>query len=243
MNNYYGENWAETPMKKNVTVAAVNSFLKTVFLIMGAGLAITGVTSYLFANRLMNDPQLLMTVFGTGFRYVIMFAPLAAVLVLSFAINRINYLTAAILFGLVSFLYGISFSAIFLIYTQGSIASAFFTASAVFFAMAIVGITTKTDLTQMGSYLMIALIGVIIASLVNLFIGSSMLQTGIAALSVIIFTGLTAYDVQKLQQIGFNVNVQDENVQKHAILGALTLYMDFINLFLALLQLMGSRRD
>ncbi len=138
---------------------------------------------------------------------------------------------------------GVSLSFIFLAYTQSAIYQVFFIAAAMFGTMAVVGYTTKTDLTKMGSLLFMALIGIIIASVVNMFMKSDTMGYIISFIAVIVFTGLTAYDVQKLKNIGDNVEAGTEATAKMSILGALTLYLDFINLFLALLRIFGGRRD
>jgi FtsH-binding integral membrane protein len=138
---------------------------------------------------------------------------------------------------------GMSLSFIFLAYTMGSIVGVFVSSAAMFGLMAIMGYTTNTDLTKMGSILMMALIGIIVASLINMFLKSDGMSYIISIVSVIIFTGLTAYDVQKLKNIGAGVEYGTEATAKLSIIGALTLYLDFINLFLALLRLFGNRRD
>ena len=150
--------------------------------------------------------------------------------------------TMVLVFIAYSVLMGVSLSFIFLAYTGASIASTFLIASAMFGGMAVVGYTTKTDLTKFGSIMMMGLFGIIIASVINMFMGSSTLDYIISFGGVLVFTGLTAYDVQKLKRIGSQITHEDENSRKLTIMGALTLYLDFINLFLFLLRIFGNRK-
>jgi hypothetical protein len=170
-----------------------------------------------------------------------MLAPLAFVLVLSFGINRLSYFTATLIFAAFAVVMGISLSSIFLVYTGTSIALTFFVTAGLFGFMAIYGLTTSKDLTKLGTYLFFGLIGIIIASVVNWFLGSSLLQFLISIGGVIIFTGLTAYDVQRIMVMSLMGDHNSEAAKKASLMGALSLYLDFINLFLFLLQLLGSR--
>ncbi|MCL4109473.1 UNVERIFIED_CONTAM: hypothetical protein GTU68_037738 [Idotea baltica] len=171
-----------------------------------------------------------------------MFSPLIFVLLFSFGISRMNYLTATISFIVFATVMGLSMSYIFFEYQLGSIFQVFLITAGTFAAMAFVGWTTKVDLTKMGSILYMAVIGLIIASVVNFFIfQAGWLEMGISALGVLIFCGLTAYDTQKLLRIGAQVGINNESANKMAVLGALSLYLDFINLFLFLLRLFGGR--
>jgi FtsH-binding integral membrane protein len=153
-----------------------------------------------------------------------------------------SYGTLVIVFGVFSVLMGMSLSFILLAYTGASIAQTFVTTAVMFGVMAVVGFTTKTDLTKFGSILFMALIGIIIASVINMFLGSGMMDYIISFIGVLIFTGLIAYDVQKLKRIGSGLMYQNQDANKLAIMGALSLYLDFINLFLFLLRFMGNRR-
>ena len=223
--------------------SSVKAFLSNVFTYMTGALAITGVLSYWFGNSeaLMSyliHPQTGMTALG----YITMFAPLAFILVMSFSFQRLSSLTLLLLFIAYSGVMGISLSFIFLAYTQASIASTFFISAAMFGVMAGLGYTTSQDLTKFGSILIMALIGIIIASLVNMFLGSETMDYIISIIGVLIFTGLTAYDVQKLKRIGSGVEYGTDTTNKLAIMGALNLYLDFVNLFLYLLRLFGDRR-
>ena len=241
MNNYYGSNWDAEQVRRNpVLLARTNAYLQRVFLIMTAGLAITGLTAYGFAGYLANNTDLLLQLFGGPMRWVIMLAPFAFVLALSFGIHRMSYATATLVFGAYAFVMGISLSSIFFVYTSGSIASTFFVTAGTFGAMAIYGATTKRDLTKLGSYLIMALFGIIIASVVNMFLGLSTLSFIISIIGVVVFCGLTAYDMQ--QQIAISQSEDgSEAIKKASLIGALSLYLNFINLFLLLLRLLGSR--
>ena len=163
---------------------------------------------------------------------------------MSFGIQRMQASTAQLLFWLFAGVMGLSLASIFLVFTGASIARVFFITAGTFAAMSLYGYTTKRDLTQFGSFLMMGLIGIIIASLVNIFIASSALQFAISVIGVIVFVGLTAYDTQSIKQQYYELQYADgQTAGKAAIMGALRLYLDFINLFMMLLQLLGARRD
>jgi len=220
----------------------VKSFLSNVFTYMAGALAITGVVAYWFANSEMIyylvSAETGMTMLG----YIVMFAPLAFVLVMSLSFSRLSSFALLLLFIAYSAVMGMSLSFILLAYTASSVASTFFITAGTFTTMAILGYTTKQDLTKFGSILIMALIGIIIAMVVNMFLGSGPLDYIISCLGVLIFTGLTAYDVQKLKRIGSGVEYGTESSNKLAIMGALNLYLDFVNLFMFLLRLFGDRR-
>jgi len=173
---------------------------------------------------------------------IAMFAPLAFVMVMSFGMNRLSFPALALIFVLYSAATGISLSYILLIYTSSSVLGCFISASLLFAVMAFAGYTTETDLTKFGSILMMALVGIIIASIVNFFLGSSQLDYIISFIGVALFVGLTAYDMQRLKRIAAGIEYGDASANKMVIMGALTLYLDFINLFLMLLRLFGSRK-
>lgn len=215
----------------------LRAYMVRVFLYMAMGLAITGTT----AIGIASSPELLMKIHTSGLSYLFMFAPLGVVLFLSFGINRISASTAQVLFWTYAGLLGVSLSYIFLAYTGQSIGRIFFSTSAIFGVMAFYGFVTKKDLTAIGSFLIMGLWGVIIASLVNIFLKSSGLQFFMSVLCVLIFTGLTAYDVQKIKGIYYESD-DAATYQKKAIIGALNLYIDFINIFVSLLHLFGERR-
>ncbi|MGZ3778635.1 MAG: Bax inhibitor-1/YccA family protein, partial [Mucilaginibacter sp.] len=177
-----------------------------------------------------------------GLAYICMFAPLAFVLIMSFGMNKISYAGLAVLFVLYSAVTGISLSFILLIYTASSVLGVFLTASLVFGVMAVAGYTTKTDLTKFGSLMIMGLFGIVIASVINLFLRSDSLGYIISYIGVAVFVGLTAYDVQKLKNIGAGIQYGEASSKKMALMGGLTLYLDFINLFLMLLRIFGRRR-
>lgn len=225
------------------TQEAVSTFLANVFTYMGGALAITGLLAYWFGNTPSLMTYLISPMGGaTLLGYVVMFSPLAFVLVMSFAFNKLSSFSLLGLFILYAAVMGLSMSFIFLAYTASSIASTFFITAATFAVMAVLGYTTKQDLTKFGSILIMALIGIIIASVVNMFLGNGMLDIIISCVGVLVFTGLTAYDVQKLKRIGAGVEYGSESSNKLAIMGALNLYLDFVNLFMMLLRLFGDRR-
>ncbi len=217
----------------------LRNYMLRVYNFMAIALAITGFSSFLIAST----PALVQAIFGSPLKWVVLFAPLAFVFFLGSKINKISASTAQNYLWIYSLLMGLSLAPIFLVYTGSSIARAFFVSASLFGAMSIYGYTTKKDLTGMGSFMIMGLIGIIIASLVNLFLKSSGLDFVVSILSVIIFTGLTAYDVQKTRDIYYQFSSNDELVRKSAVMGALSLYMDFINIFISLLRLFGDRRD
>jgi FtsH-binding integral membrane protein len=226
----------------------LKNFMANVFAYMFMALGISALFAYLFSTNLYLL-QYLVNPLGTGLNmlgYIVLFAPLGFVLLMSFGFSKLSAPVLMGLFLVYSAINGISFGFILLNYTSGSILGCFLSASAMFGVMAFMGYTTKQDLTKFGRILIMGLIGIIIASLVNLFLGNSTMDYLISFLGVMIFTGLTAYDVQKLKNIGSGMqyaNVPATDVKKASILGALNLYLDFINLFLFLLRLFGGRRN
>jgi hypothetical protein len=208
-----------------------------VYNFMAAGLGLTGLVAYgAVATGLYQQ------IAGTPLMWVVMLAPLAAVLFLSFRIDRMSVGTAQAVFWGYAALMGLSLAGIFLVFTGTSIARVFFISAATFGAMSLYGYTTKRDLSQFGSFLFMGLIGIVLASLVNIFIGSSMLQFAISVIGVLIFTGLTAWDTQRIKEAYLASDPGDVHTKK-ALMGALALYLDFINLFVMLLQLTGQRRS
>ena len=226
------------------TSAMSKTFMASVFSWMFAALAITSIVAYIFAHDLDLFATLVNVQVGglTTLGYVVMFAPLAFILVISFGFNRLSYPILLFLFLLFSGVMGMSLSFIFHQYTSGSIYGTFAAASGMFGLMAVVGYTTKTDLTKFGSIMMMGLVGIIIASIINWFMQSEMMGYVISVIGVLVFTGLTAYDVQKLKRIGAGVEYGTEVASKLVIMGALNLYMDFLNLFLFLLRIFGDRK-
>ncbi|MGW8311970.1 MAG: Bax inhibitor-1/YccA family protein [Desulfuromonadales bacterium] len=222
-----------------LTTATTTSFLPKVYGWMTGGLALTALT----AAYTLSSKGLLDLVIGNRIVFFgLIIGELGLVVALSAAINRINALAATLMFMLYSALNGVTFASIFLLYTSNSIASTFMVASGTFAAMSLYGYATKRDLTGWGSFLFMGLIGVIIASVVNIFLHSAMITWITSYLGVLIFVGLTAYDTQKIKTIGQKGFADSESQKKAAILGALALYLDFINLFLMLLRIMGNRR-
>lgn len=226
------------------TTSMSKTFVANVFSWMFAALAITSVVAYYFGNSIELLSMLVNVERGglTGLGYFVMFAPIGFVFAMSLGFNRFSYPVILFLFLLYSAIMGASLSFIFLAYTPGSIFGTFAAASGMFGLMAVVGYTTKTDLTRFGSIMMMGLIGIIIASIINFFLQSSGLDYMISFIGVLVFTGLVAYDVQKLKRIGAGVEYRNETTSKLVILGALNLYLDFINLFLFLLRLFGNRK-
>lgn len=227
------------------TIAGENKLLRNSFSWMALAMLLTSISALLFAF-MPELTSLLLTQTEVGYKpsifaYIVMFAPLLFVMGMSFALNRLSFPALIGLFVAYSIINGISFSFIFLIYNIGSIVNVFLSTTALFAVMAVAGYTTKTDLTKLGSLLMIGVIGIVIASLINMFMHSAGFDYLISILGVIIFTGLTAYDVQKIKNMGYEANGTD--TAKLGIMGALTLYLDFINLFLFLLRLFGGKKD
>ena len=223
------------------TVDAATVFLAKVFNWMAIGLGLTGLAAFLTVN----SQTALQLVFGNKLLfYGLIIGELGLVFYLSARIERISAGAATGMFVVYSILNGVTLSAILLIYTMTSIAATFFIAAGMFAAMAVYGFVTKKDLSSWGSFLFMGLIGIIIAVVVNLFLASPMLSWVISGIGVLVFTGLTAYDVQKISRMGEQgiMNSGGAAIRKGAIMGALALYLDFINLFLMLLRLMGDRR-
>jgi len=225
------------------TSAMSKTFMASVFSWMSAALVITTIVAYYFAHNadlfaLLVNPLGGLTTLG----YVVAFSPLAFILVISFGFNRLSYPVLLFLFLLFSAVMGMSLSFIFFQYTEASIYGTFAAAAGMFGLMAVVGYTTKTDLTNFGSIMMMGLVGIIIASFINWFMQSAMMGYVISVIGVLVFTGLTAYDVQKLKRIGAGVEYGTEVASKLVIMGALNLYMDFLNLFLFLLRIFGDRK-
>ena len=218
----------------------VNQFIRSVYNWMAIGLALTGLIAWYVSNT----PALLNLILGNQILFFgLIIAELALVFTISARVHRMQASTATALFVLYSALNGATLSFIFIIYTRSSIASTFFVCAATFIACSIYGWTTKRDLTSMGGFMMMGLIGIIIASLVNLFIRSSAMHMIISYIGVLVFVGLTAYDTQHLKTMAVSqpADIGVSAVRKGAILGALKLYLDFINLFLMLLRILGNR--
>jgi FtsH-binding integral membrane protein len=223
----------------------LRAYMLQVYNYMAIGLAVTGVVALGAFSMAFDGGTGQLTGFGQAIylsplRWVIIFAPLAMVFLLSFKLNSMSIGNAQLAFWAFAALMGLSLSSIFLIYTGTSIARVFFITAASFGALSLYGYTTKKDLSAWGSFLFMGLIGIIIASLVNLFLASSALQFAISVIGVLVFAGLTAYDTQQIKEM-YSVHDDGTLSSRKAIMGALRLYLDFINLFLMLLQLFGNR--
>ncbi len=220
--------------------ARENNLMYRVYGWMCLALALTAFTAYYVAST----PAIIQYIFSNQFIvWGLFLVQLGLVFALTLFIQRMSAATALALFILYSLFSGITFSTIFLVYTMASIASTFIVASGMFGAMALYGYFTKSDLTSMGSFLFMALIGLIIGTVVNLFFKSASFNYLLSAAGVIIFTLLTAYDVQKIKRILEEQNADKQTMFKMTLIGALALYLDFINLFLMLLQLLGNKRE
>jgi FtsH-binding integral membrane protein len=226
----------------------LRAYMLRVYNYMGIGVAITGVVAYLTFTMAVVDSGagLQLTSFGSfiyasAFKWVVIFAPLGMVFFLSARLNRMSLTGAQAAFWIFAALMGLSISTIFLAYAHASVARVFFITAASFGALSLYGYTTKKDLSAWGSFLFMGLIGIIIAMLVNLFLASSALQFAISVIGVLIFAGLTAYDTQQIKEMYY---AGDDNTVagRKAVMGALRLYLDFINLFMMLLSLFGDRR-
>ncbi len=215
----------------------LRTYMQRVFGMMGLGLAITGLVAFFVAQ----SPALIAAIYGTPLKWVVFLAPIGFAVFFGMRIQAMRASTAQALFWLFSGVMGLSLASIFLVYTGESITRTFFITAATFAATALYGYTTKRDLTSMGSFLFMGLIGLIVASLVNLFLVSSALHWTISVLGVFIFTGLTAYDAQKIKEMYWQGDGAEIGTKK-AVLGALNLYMDFINLLLFMLRFLGERR-
>ena len=230
------------PLKQTQVQTRVNEFIRSVYNWMAIGLALTGFVAYYVANT----PALVEAIFGNRILFFgLIIGELALVFIISSRIQKMQASTATALFVIYSILNGATLSFVFLVYTASSITSTFFICAATFVACSIYGWTTKRDLTSMGGFMTMGLIGIIIASVVNMFFRSSAMSMIISYIGVIVFVGLTAYDTQHLKTMALNQpdDLEAGVVRKGAILGALKLYLDFINLFLMLLRILGGGRD
>jgi FtsH-binding integral membrane protein len=237
--NYNELNFGTTTREQELSMSAAFPILmRKVYVWMTLALVITGVTAYGVAT----SPGLMMAIATNKLLFWgLIIAEFGLVVAISAAINKLSLTTATLLFVLYSVINGATLSFIFAIYTMSSIASVFFITAGTFAVMAVIGYTTKKDLTSMGKILFMALIGIIIATIVNIFLKSTGLQMIVSYLGVLIFVGLTAYDSQKIKQMLLMAPDAGEGAQKIALLGALSLYLDFVNLFIYLLRIFGRR--
>lgn len=221
-------------------VSDVGSFFRSVYGWMTVGLGLTAIV----ALYTVTTPALMQMIFGNKLVfYGLVIGQVGLVIALSAAINRLSATAATLMFCIYAALSGLTFASIFVVYTQSSIASTFFVTAGTFGAMSLYGLLTKKDLSSWGSFLFMGLIGVVIASIVNIFLESSAMSWVISCAGVLVFTGLTAYDTHSLKVLAQNGFAHGEERKKLAIIGALKLYLDFINLFLMLLRLLGGSRD
>lgn len=216
----------------------LRQYMLRVYNTMAGGLALTGLVAFLVAS----SPAAVQLLFGTPLKWVVMLAPIALVFFFSFKIESLKASTAQTIFWVYAGIMGASLATVFLVFTGASVARTFFVTAAAFGGLSLYGYTTKRDLSAFGTFLVMGLIGLIIASIVNIFLASSALQFVISAAGVLIFAGLTAWDTQKIKEMYWEADGA-EVASKKAIMGALTLYLDFINLFMFLLQFLGVRRD
>ena len=237
------QNWLDTDSLRGSDFSMSSAFpvlMRKVFIWMALALVITGVTAYGVATT----PSLLIAIVtNKAIFWGLIIAELALVFAVSGAINRLSLATATLLFVLYSVVNGATLSVIFLAYSMPAIIQTFFITAGTFGVMALVGYTTKTDLTSLGKLLFMALIGLVIATVVNMFVGSTGFDYILSYVGVLIFVGLTAYDTQKIKQMCMQAPDAGEHMQKLALLGALSLYLDFINLFLYLLRIFGNNKD
>jgi hypothetical protein len=221
----------------------LRSYMLSVYNYMASGVLLTGIIALLFANssliNLIVNPA---TGQATALFWLVLFAPLGLVFALSFGLNRMSAATAQGLFWLYAALIGVQFSSLFLVYTGVSIAQTFFAVAASFLGLSLYGYSTKRDLSGMGSFLIMGVVGIFVALLINIFLRSPALNLAISAIGVLVFAGLVAYDTQKIKSLYAVVAGNGEAMAKSAVIGALNLYIDFINLFLFLLRFMGQRR-
>jgi FtsH-binding integral membrane protein len=216
------------------SAADINSAMGRVYGHMSVAVVISMLASLLVAS----SPAVMAVLFGTGLKWVVMFAPLIAILGMSLGYERMSKSTLQVLLYGFAVLMGLSFATIFVVYQIGSIVTAFMGAAILFGTLSFYGYFTKKDLSSWGTFLLVGLIALIITSIVNIFIGSSVLAMTLSAIAIVIFLGLTAYDTQRIRQL-----VTYENDGKAEVMGALSLYLNFINIFLSLLQLFGNRND
>lgn len=233
--------WNQETVTRTGTQSQVDmglrQYMLKVYNYMTSGLALTGIVAMLV---LQND-ALLHTILNSGLIWVLFIAQLGIVFFLSARIDKMQASTAQAVFWLYAALMGMTFAVILVAYTGESVARVFFITAGTFAAMSIYGYTTNRDLSGMGSFLFMGLIGIVLASVVNIFLHSSALQFILSVVGVLVFTGLTAYDTQKIKQLYYDAD-SEEVYKKKAVMGALTLYLDFINLFIMLLRLFGDRR-
>ncbi|HEX6959344.1 MAG TPA: Bax inhibitor-1/YccA family protein [Ferrovibrio sp.] len=230
--------YGATTIERATIDQALRSYMLRVYNYMASGLALSAIVAVAVAQ----SPTLMQALFGSGLAFVVMFAPLVLLLIMSFGANRMSATATQALYWAFTATMGLSLSTIFLVYTGTSILRVFFITAGMFGAMSLWGYTTKRDLTGMGSFLFMGVIGLIIASVVNMFLHSTGLQFAISIITVLVFTGLTAFHTQRIKS-DFYAGDPAEIQTKQAVFGAVSLYVNFLNIFLALLNLMGQRNN
>lgn len=228
----FGTNYSSTATYRSAI--EINNAMSRVY----GNMALAIVTSMIVSFLVGTNPALLTFFFTGAMKWIVIFSPLVAILAVSFAMDKFSKSALTLFLHGFAALMGLSFATIFALYSMGSIVSAFMSAAILFGVMSLYGYFTKKNLDSIGQFMFVGLIAIIIASVINIFIGSTVMQMVISAVAVIVFLGLTAYDTQKIREI-----VSIDNDGKAEVIGALNLYLDFINLFLALLQLFGNKRD
>ncbi|MBB4104003.1 Bax inhibitor-1/YccA family protein [Allorhizobium borbori] len=244
--NNYQNRMTQTRAQAGVDIdQGLRSYMLKVYNLMALGLAITGLAAFFTFNMAVSGGQLTgfgQALYASPLKWVVMLAPVGLVFFMSFKISSMSVSAAQATFWVYAALMGVSLSSIFLVFTGQSVVQTFFVTAASFGALSLYGYTTRKDLSALGSFLIMGVFGLLIASVVNIFLASSALQFAISAIGVLVFAGLTAYDTQKIKEMYFD---GDDAVVagRKAIMGALTLYLDFINLFMFLLQFMGNRNN
>lgn len=230
--------YGATTIDRATVDEALRAYMLRVYNYMGSGLALSAIMALLVSQ----SPALMQTLFGGGLAFVVMLAPLGLLLVMSFGANKLSAGAVQGLYWAFTATMGVSLAAIFMVYTGQSILRIFFITAAMFGAMSLWGYTTKRDLTGMGTFLFMGVIGLVIASVVNIFIGSTVLQMAVSAITVLVFTGLTAYDTQRIKS-EFHESHPADVLTKQAVFGAVSLYVNFLNIFTALLSLFGQKNE
>lgn len=234
--NQYGQPTTATKERDE----GLRSYMLKVYNYMASGVLLTGIVAMVFGGMMQNNPELAQTLFASPMRWVLMLAPFAFIMVMSFGVNKLSSGALQMIFWAFAATMGVSMSWIFLVYTDASVARTFFITAASFGALSLFGYTTKKDLSPIGTFLMMGLFGLIIASVVNIFFPSPMMHFIINVAGVLIFAGLTAYDTQRIKH-SYYMYGSSEMMAKGAIMGAVNLYLDFVNMFMFLLQLLGNR--
>lgn len=238
MNTPLGRGWTATTSADRATIdQALRSYMLRVYNLMASGLLLSGIV----ATAVAMSPAVQQVVFQPGLVWLFILAPIGLLLAMSFGIRKWSAGTVQVMYWLMVAAFGVSLSTIFMAYTTESVVRVFFITAATFGAMSLYGYTTKRDLSGWGTFLFMGLIGVVIASIVNIFLASSMLQFVVSVIGVLVFTGLTAYDTQRIK-LDFYEGDPREVMQKKSIMGAVSLYLNFLNLFMLLMHLLGNQR-